>query len=82
MALPTAYLTTQKNLAAIMEAIKNAQAPKQFNRRFLEGLGFKGSNDRLIVGVLKALGFLDDKGQPTPSSAGKRVGQQRKQSQN
>ena len=65
MALPTAYLTTQKNLAAIMEAIRNAQAPKQFSRRFLEGLGFKGSNDRLVIGVLKALGFLDDKGQPT-----------------
>lgn len=65
MALPTAYLTTQKNLAAILDAIKNAQAPKQFTRRFLDGLGFKGSSDRLIIGVLKALGFLDDKGQPT-----------------
>lgn len=65
MPLPTAYLTTQKNLGAILEAIRNAQAPKQFNRRFLEGLGFKGSSDRLIIGVLKALGLLNDKGQPT-----------------
>ena len=45
--------------------MRNARAPKQFSRRFLEGLGFKGSADRLVIGVLKALGFLDDKGQPT-----------------
>lgn len=65
MALPTAYLTSQKNLAAILEAMRNAKAPKQFSIRFLEGLGFKGNADRLVVGVLKAIGFLDDKGQPT-----------------
>lgn len=65
MALPTTYLTSQKNLGPIFDAMRNAQAPKQFSRRFLESLGFKGSADRLVIGVLKSIGFLDDKGQPT-----------------
>lgn len=65
MALPTSYLTGTKNLKDILTAMQTAQAPKQFNRTFLENLGFKSSGDRLIIGVLKALGFLDAKGTPT-----------------
>jgi len=66
MALPTAYLTTTKNLPAILDAIRNAQAPDKFTQGFLESLEFKSNADRLIIGVLKTLGFLDDSGKPTP----------------
>ena len=35
MALPTAYLTSTKNLEAILNAIKTAQAPGKFTQKFL-----------------------------------------------
>ena len=65
MTLPTAYLTSAKNLSRIFDAIKTAQAPERFTVRFLESLGFKSSPDRLIIGVLKSIKFLDDTGKPT-----------------
>src|SRR6266849_1942462 len=65
MPLPTSYLTSTRNLDAILNAIKSAQAPDKFNQAFLESLEFKSSSDRLIIGVLKSLGFLDYTGRPT-----------------
>ena len=65
MGLPTSYLTSFKNLGGILAAIQNAQAPKNFTTRFLESLGYKSAADRLIIGVLKALGFLTSEGAPT-----------------
>ncbi len=64
MALPTSYLTSMKNLEAILTAIQGAQAPEKFTQAFLESLEFKSTNDRLIIGVLKALGFIDENGRP------------------
>lgn len=66
MALPKSYLTSAKNLPAILNAIKTAQAPEKFTQRFLESLEFKSTTDRLVIGVLKSLGFLGDDGKPTP----------------
>jgi len=65
MALPKSYLTSSKNLKAIFTAIQSAQAPPKFTVRFLESLGFKNAADRLIIGVLKSLGFLTQDGVPT-----------------
>ena len=65
MALPTSYLTSAKKLPDMLEAIKTAQAPKTFTQSFLESLEFKSTSDRLLIGVLKALGFLDARGTPT-----------------
>lgn len=64
MSLPKSYMTSTKRLPEILEAIQTAQAPKTFSTRFLEKLGFKAKGDRLIIGVLKDLEFLDDKGIP------------------
>lgn len=64
MALPTAYLTSFKNVDGILTAIKAAQAPPRFTQKFLEGLGFSSPADRLFINVLKALGFLNDTGVP------------------
>lgn len=64
MALPSAYLTSFKNAPDIFRAIQGAQAPDRFTQKFLEGLGFPSSNDRTMINVLKALGFLDDSGVP------------------
>lgn len=64
MALPTSYLTSVKNLPAIFAAIQGAQAPDKFTQAFLESLEFKTTSDRLVIGMLKVLGFLDDTGKP------------------
>lgn len=65
MALPTSYLTSTKNVDGILSAIQTAQAPSRFTLSFLENLGYKSSSDRLIINVLKALGFLNADGAPT-----------------
>lgn len=65
MALPTSYLTSVKNLEAILNAIRGAQAPERFTYAFLETLDFKSSSDRLIIPMLKVLGFIDADSKPT-----------------
>lgn len=65
MALPSAYLTSFKNVPSIFAAIQTAQAPPRFTQKFLENLGFANANDRMMINVLKALGMLDDTGVPT-----------------
>lgn len=64
MSLPKSYLTSTKRLPEILEAIQTAQAPDSFTTRFLERLGFKAKGDRLIIGVLKDLRFLEESGAP------------------
>jgi len=65
MALPTGYLTTQKNLDGILTAIQTAKAPAKFTQGFLAALGYKSSSDRLVINVLKNLGLLSADGVPT-----------------
>ena len=65
MAVPSAYLTTTRNTAAIFEAIQRAGVPERFTYEFLKQLGFGSSGDRPTIPVLKAIGFLDDSSQPT-----------------
>jgi len=61
----TAYLVTSKNARAFFNAIQGAKAPERFTTKFLKDLDFASSNDRLYIGVLKGLGFLDENGVPT-----------------
>lgn len=64
MALPEQYLTGTKKVDAYFNAILNAQTPPKFTQRFLEQLEFKNTSDRLFIGVLKALKFIDQSGVP------------------
>lgn len=64
MALTNSYLNSTKNLESIINSVINAKVPDKFTTKFLEDLGFKSSNDRLVIGVFKALGLIDDNGQP------------------
>jgi hypothetical protein len=60
------YMVSAKNLKAIFAKIKAAGTPPKFTREFLaSNLGFQSSNDRAVIGVLKALGFLNADGVPT-----------------
>ncbi len=64
MALPEQYLVTTKNLDGFLNSLLNAKAPAKFTNKFLEQLEFKSTNDRLLIGVLKSLGFIDSNGIP------------------
>lgn len=58
------YLVSVGNLTKILDAIQRAGVPEVFNRDFLKDLGFKASQDRPMVKVLKYLGMLDTSGKP------------------
>lgn len=64
MALPEQYLVATKNLDTFFNSILNAQAPPRFTNKFLEQLEFKSTNDRLFIGILKALKFIDPNSVP------------------
>jgi hypothetical protein len=65
MAIPSSYFTSTKNLTAILEQMRRGEVPSKFTYDHLKKLGFPSSNDRPIIPVLKALGFLDQAGVPT-----------------
>lgn len=59
MALPNSYTLKPNAIPEYFEAILDAQAPERFSIKFLENLGFTNTNDRLLIGILKDLGFLN-----------------------
>src|SRR4051812_33942538 len=65
MALPSSYLTSFKNLPAILDSIQAAQAPERFTVKFLQDIGYTSAADRLLIKMLKTLGLLRETGEPT-----------------
>lgn len=65
MAMQPVYLVAINNLPKFLEALRRAQAPEKVSLRFIEELGFKSTNDRLFIPLLKAMKFTDDAGKPT-----------------
>lgn len=65
MALTTSYLIAVKNIPAFFDSLLSAKAPDTFTQKFITGLGFKSTNDRLFISLLKGLGFLDANAAPT-----------------
>ena len=59
MALPNSYTLKPNAIPGYFDAILDAQAPERFSIKFLENLGFTNTNDRLLIGILKDLGFLN-----------------------
>ena len=67
MASDIPYMVSAKNLTTILGKIKSAGTPPKFTYEFLKAsLGFPSSNDRTVIRVLKALGFLSADAVPTP----------------
>ncbi len=64
MALPDSYTIKTGALQAYFDAMLDAQPPERFSVKFLENLGFTSTNDRLFIGILKDLGFLNRDGMP------------------
>jgi hypothetical protein len=65
MPLPDGYTVKPGSIPAYFDAILQAGAPERFSVKFLEGLEFKSTNDRTLIGILKDLGFLDADAAPT-----------------
>jgi hypothetical protein len=59
------YMTSLKNLPAIMQKIVEGTAPEKFTISHLKGIGFKSSNDLSVIPLLKDLGFMRSDGAPT-----------------
>ncbi|MDD3285657.1 MAG: DUF5343 domain-containing protein [Patescibacteria group bacterium] len=60
-----AYMNSVGRLPAMLEAIQSAGVPPRFTIEFLKSLGFKSTNDRAFIPVLKGIKFLDESGVPT-----------------
>lgn len=52
-------------LGDFFSKIRDGQAPEQFTNQLLKDLGFKSTNHRPYVAILKELGFLTADGKPT-----------------
>ncbi len=60
------YIISNNKIEPILTKIRMAAKPERFStREVLAKWGFTASNDRAMVGILKALGFLNDNGNPT-----------------
>ncbi len=64
MALPDSYTLKTGSIQSYFDAMLDAQPPERFSTKFLENLGFTSTNDRLFIGILKDLGFLNRDGTP------------------
>ena len=64
MALAESYTLKPNAIPAYFDARLDAQPPERFSLKFLENLGFTSTNDRLFIGILKDLGFLNRDGAP------------------
>lgn len=59
------YATNPANIKNFFEHIQTLGVPSKVTQKYLYSIGFKSSNDRYIIGVLKFLGFLDSSGVAT-----------------
>lgn len=65
MAVPEAYVVVPSSLTTFLQAIQTAGVPPRVTFEFLKTLGLTSSNDRSVITVMKAIGFLDQSGAPT-----------------
>ncbi len=65
MAVLDAYVRTTGKFKDLLGKLPSAGVPERFTFEFLKTLDFKSSNDRMMIQVLKGIGFLDSNGVPT-----------------
>jgi hypothetical protein len=66
MPLTDVYVQVYGQLGDFFQKISEGQAPSQFTHQYLKDLGFRSTNHRRFIPLLKALGFLSADGIPTP----------------
>lgn len=63
--LTNRYLVSVANLPGILTKIVEGAAPERFTQEHLRGIGFRSSNDRAVIPLLKDIGFLTADATPT-----------------
>src|SRR2546421_625375 len=59
------YTVVGNNLKRFLQHIQSAGVPAKVTNAYLESVGFKSTNDRAIIGVLKFIGFVESSGAPS-----------------
>ncbi|MEL7231186.1 MAG: DUF5343 domain-containing protein [Pseudomonadota bacterium] len=63
--LTSSYTVSAGRIPDLFSKIRDAQAPDQVTNTLLKDWGLTSSNDRALIPLLKALGFLSPDGKPT-----------------
>lgn len=58
------YTLSAGNIKPFMDKLQGTGVPPKLTLVELASMGFKGSNDRALIPVLKAMGFISSKGDP------------------
>jgi uncharacterized protein DUF5343 len=58
------YHVNTANIKKFMEHIQTAGVPTKLTFQYISSVGFKSSNDRALLTVLKFIGFVDNSGVP------------------
>jgi hypothetical protein len=59
------YTTVPGKLEELLGKIRETGVPDRITYKWLETIGYKSSNDRSLVRVLKFIGFADESGKPS-----------------
>lgn len=59
------YTTVPGKIGNLLKRMRDTRVPGKANATWLASIGMKSSNDRSMLTVLKALGFIDNLGIPT-----------------
>jgi hypothetical protein len=59
------YTTVPGKLEEFLSKIRQIGVPSKTTYKWLESVGFKSTNDRSLIRVLKFIGFIDDSRSPT-----------------
>jgi len=59
------YTTVPGKLTSLLKKMREVGVPTKADQKWLQSLGFKSSNDRTMIGILKYIGFMDESGVPT-----------------
>ncbi len=65
MSLANTYVQAISRIPALLQRIRDGQAPDQFTHQLLKDFGFTSSSDRAFIPLLKAIDFLTPDGKPT-----------------
>jgi hypothetical protein len=65
MPLTNAYVLPVNRIPDLFKKIQDGQAPDRFTIQLLKDAGFKSTNDRAFIPLLKGIGFLTADGKPT-----------------
>src|SRR6266705_2328103 len=59
------YTPVNSRIRPLLDKLSQVGRPAKVDKKWLESLGFKASNDVALLRILKALGFLDAANSPT-----------------